>query len=90
MTWRRIWKKRLSSRRHVPSADRPLFVTPIIVRYNIFSRLSSVGKTGFALAALLFNSFRFLIFFPCVFFYYTPPFRFRKYMLPIASYYFQF
>ncbi len=38
---------------------------------------------------MLFNSFRFLIFFPCVFFlYYALPFRFRKYMLLAASYYF--
>ncbi len=32
---------------------------------------------------------RFLLFFPCVFFlYYALPFRFRKYMLLIASWYF--
>ncbi len=38
---------------------------------------------------MLFNSFRFLLFFPCVFFlYYALPFRFRKYMLLFASYYF--
>lgn len=38
---------------------------------------------------MLFNSIRFLIFFPCVFLlYYALPFRFRKYMLLIASYYF--
>lgn len=38
---------------------------------------------------MLFNSFRFLLFFPCVFLlYYTLPFRFRKYLLLIASYYF--
>ena len=38
---------------------------------------------------MLFNSFRFLIFFPCVFLlYYALPFRFRKYMLLLASYYF--
>ncbi len=38
---------------------------------------------------MLFNSFRFLLFFPCVFFlYYTLPFRFRKYMLLAASWYF--
>lgn len=38
---------------------------------------------------MLFNSFRFLIFFPIVFFlYWTLPFRFRKYMLLAASYYF--
>lgn len=38
---------------------------------------------------MLFNSFRFLIFFPCVFFLYCAlPFRFRKYMLLAASYYF--
>ena len=38
---------------------------------------------------MLFNSLSFLIFFPCVFvLYYALPFRFRKYMLLIASYYF--
>ena len=38
---------------------------------------------------MLFNSMRFLIFFPCVLFlYYALPFRLRKYMLLIASYYF--
>lgn len=38
---------------------------------------------------MLFNSLPFLIFFPCVFvLYYALPFRFRKYMLLIASYYF--
>jgi len=38
---------------------------------------------------VLFNSFRFLIFFPCVFLlYYGLPFRYRKYMLLAASYYF--
>lgn len=38
---------------------------------------------------MLFNSLTFLIFFPCVFIlYYALPFRFRKYMLLIASYYF--
>ena len=38
---------------------------------------------------MLFNSFRFLFFFPCVFFlYYALPFRFRKYLLLTASYYF--
>jgi len=38
---------------------------------------------------MLFHSFRFLIFFPCVFFlYYLLPFRFRNYMLLAASYYF--
>lgn len=36
-----------------------------------------------------FASIRFLIFFPCVFFlYYAVPFRFRKYLLLAASYYF--
>lgn len=36
-----------------------------------------------------FNSFRFLIFFPLVFFlYWTLPFRFRKYMLLAESWYF--
>lgn len=38
---------------------------------------------------MLFNSLPFLIFFPCIFvLYYALPFRFRKYMLLIASYYF--
>ena len=38
---------------------------------------------------MLFNSLPFLIFFPCVFvLYYALPFRFRKYMLLAASYYF--
>ncbi len=38
---------------------------------------------------MLFNSFRFLIFFPCVFLlYYILPFRFRKFMLLAASWYF--
>ena len=38
---------------------------------------------------MLFNSLPFLIFFPCVFvLYYALPFRLRKYMLLIASYYF--
>jgi len=38
---------------------------------------------------MLFNSLLFLIFFPCVFvLYYALPFRFRKYMLLAASYYF--
>ena len=38
---------------------------------------------------MLFHSFRFLFFFPCVFFlYFALPFRFRKYLLLIASYYF--
>lgn len=38
---------------------------------------------------MLFHSFRFLIFFPCVFFlYYILPFRFRKSMLLAASWYF--
>ena len=38
---------------------------------------------------MLFNSLKFLIFFPCVFLlYYALPFRFRKYMLLAASYYF--
>lgn len=38
---------------------------------------------------MLFSSFRFLFFFPCVFLlYYGLPFRFRKYMLLAASYYF--
>lgn len=38
---------------------------------------------------MLFNSLTFLVFFPCVFIlYYALPFRFRKYMLLIASYYF--
>lgn len=38
---------------------------------------------------MLFNSLAFLVFFPCVFIlYYALPFRFRKYMLLIASYYF--
>ena len=38
---------------------------------------------------MLFNSLPFLIFFPCIFvLYYALPFRLRKYMLLIASYYF--
>ena len=38
---------------------------------------------------MLFNSLPFLMFFPCVFvLYYALPFRFRKYMLLAASYYF--
>lgn len=38
---------------------------------------------------MLFNSIRFLLFFPCVFLlYFALPFRFRKYMLLAASYYF--
>lgn len=38
---------------------------------------------------MLFNSLAFLVFFPCVFLlYYALPFRFRKYMLLAASYYF--
>ena len=38
---------------------------------------------------MLFNSLTFLVFFPCVFIlYYALPFRFRKYMLLVASYYF--
>ena len=38
---------------------------------------------------MLFNSLTFLVFFPCVFLlYYILPFRFRKYMLLAASYYF--
>lgn len=38
---------------------------------------------------MLFNSLAFLAFFPCVLLlYYALPFRFRKYMLLIASYYF--
>lgn len=38
---------------------------------------------------MLFNSLPFLVFFPCVFIlYYALPFRLRKYMLLIASYYF--
>lgn len=38
---------------------------------------------------MLFNSYRFLLFFPAVFLlYWGLPFRFRKYMLLIASYYF--
>ena len=38
---------------------------------------------------MLFNSIKFLVFFPCVFLlYYALPFRFRKYMLLAASYYF--
>lgn len=38
---------------------------------------------------MLFNSFRFLVFFPIVFLlYWNLPFRFRKYMLLIASWYF--
>lgn len=38
---------------------------------------------------MLFTSFRFLAFFPCVFLlYYALPFRFRKYMLLAASWYF--
>lgn len=38
---------------------------------------------------MLFNSIQFLIFFPCVFgLYYALPFRFRKYILLAASYYF--
>ena len=38
---------------------------------------------------MLFNSIKFMVFFPCVFLlYYALPFRFRKYMLLAASYYF--
>ena len=38
---------------------------------------------------MLFHSFRFLVFFPIVFFlYWLSPFRFRKYCLLAASYYF--
>ena len=38
---------------------------------------------------MLFNSLTFLRFFPCVFLlYYVLPFRFRKYFLLAASYYF--
>ena len=38
---------------------------------------------------MLFNSIKFLIFFPCVWLlYYMLPFRFRKYLLLAASYYF--
>ena len=36
-----------------------------------------------------FTSIRFVIFFPCIFIlYYAVPFRFRKYLLLAASYYF--
>ncbi len=38
---------------------------------------------------MLFNSIKFMVFFPCVFLlYYALPFRFQKYMLLAASYYF--
>ena len=38
---------------------------------------------------MLFNSIKFMVFFPCVFLlYYALPFRFRKYMLLAVSYYF--
>jgi len=38
---------------------------------------------------MLFNSFGFLLFFPCVFLlYYALPFRFRKFLLLASSWYF--